>query len=65
MAEPLPIDSWPDVPTRYVLCRDDRFFPAQWTRDMVAGRLGLTPLEIDGGHCPFLSRPAELAALLA
>jgi hypothetical protein len=27
-------------------------------------RLGVDPLTIDGSHSPFLSRPAELAALL-
>ena len=27
-------------------------------------RLGITPDEIDGGHCPFLSRPKELAERL-
>jgi len=32
---------------------------------MVRARLGMTPDEIDGGHCPFLSRPDELAERLA
>ena len=61
MHEPWPLDAWPDVPTRYLLCRDDRFFPAQWTRRMVQQRLGIKPDEIDGGHTPALSRPKELA----
>jgi hypothetical protein len=30
--EPWPLDAWPDVPTRYLLCRDDRLFPAGWMR---------------------------------
>jgi pimeloyl-ACP methyl ester carboxylesterase len=25
--EPWPLDAWPDVPTRYLLCRDDASFP--------------------------------------
>jgi len=58
MREPWPLHAWPEVSTKYLLCRDDRFFPADWTRRMVRGRLGTTPDEIDGGHCPFLSRPA-------
>ncbi|MEA2142119.1 MAG: hypothetical protein QOI64_549 [Solirubrobacteraceae bacterium] len=61
MLEPWPLDAWPDVPTRYLLCRGDRMFPAEWTRRLVRERLGITPDEIDGGHCPFLSRPGELA----
>jgi pimeloyl-ACP methyl ester carboxylesterase len=59
--EPWPLAAWPDVPTRYLLCRDDRFFPAEWVRRVVRERLGFTPDEIDGGHCPALSRPKELA----
>jgi pimeloyl-ACP methyl ester carboxylesterase len=61
MLEPWPLDAWPDVPTRYLLCRDDRMFPAEFTRRLARERLGITPDEIDGGHCPFLSRPSELA----
>ena len=61
MREPWPLDAWPDVPTRYLLCRDDRMFPAGFVRRHVEQRLGIEPDEIDGGHCPFLSRPAELA----
>jgi pimeloyl-ACP methyl ester carboxylesterase len=62
--EPWPLDAWPDVPTNYLLCRDDRFFPAEWMRGVVRERLGITPDEIDGGHCPALSRPKELAERL-
>jgi pimeloyl-ACP methyl ester carboxylesterase len=63
--DPLPIERRPDVPTRYLLCREDRTFPPDWTRRMVGERLGIVPDEIDGAHCPFLSRPADLAAYLA
>jgi hypothetical protein len=27
-------------------------------------RLGVAPIEIEGGHSPFLARPAELAGIL-
>jgi pimeloyl-ACP methyl ester carboxylesterase len=62
--EPWPLDSWPQVPTRFLLCRDDRFFPPQWLRGVVKERLGITPDEIDGGHCIALSRPKEFAGRL-
>lgn len=65
MHEPWPLDAWPNVPTRYLLCRDDRLLAANVTRRVVRERLGIEPDEIDGGHCPFLSRPEELAARLA
>jgi len=59
--EPWPLEAWPDVPTRFLLCRDDRMFPAAWTRQVVRERLGIVPDEIDGGHYISLSRPRELA----
>jgi pimeloyl-ACP methyl ester carboxylesterase len=59
--EPWPLEAWPDVPTRFLLCRKDRLFPAEWMRGLVRDRLEIAPDEIDSGHCPMLSRPAELA----
>jgi pimeloyl-ACP methyl ester carboxylesterase len=64
MREPWPLQTWPDVPTRVLLCRDDRLFPAHFLRRVAHERLGITPDEIDGGHCVALSRPMELAARL-
>jgi pimeloyl-ACP methyl ester carboxylesterase len=61
MIEPWPLAAWPDVPTRFLLCREDRVFPAEFFRGMVRERLGIIPDEIDGGHTPALSRPKELA----
>lgn len=64
MREPWPLEGWPDVPTRYLLFRDDRFFPAAFARQLARDRLGVTADEMDGGHCAYLSRPAELAERL-
>jgi pimeloyl-ACP methyl ester carboxylesterase len=61
MGEPWPLRAWPDVPTRVLLCRDDRVFPAGYLRRVARERLRITPDEIDGGHTPALSRPRELA----
>ncbi len=62
---PWPLDAWPAIPTRLVLCAHDRFFPAGFMRRVAAERLGIVPDEIAAGHCVALSRPAELADLLA
>ena len=62
---PWPLDAWPAVPTRFILCTEDRFFPAQFMRRVVADRLGIVPDEIDSGHCVALSQPRQLANLLA
>ncbi|GGO69434.1 alpha/beta fold hydrolase [Nonomuraea cavernae] len=61
LLEPWPLAAWPDVPTRFLLCRDDRFFSPAFMRGLVRDRLGITPDEIDGGHTPMLARPVELA----
>jgi Alpha/beta hydrolase family len=62
---PWPLGAWPDVPTRFILCTEDRFFPPSFMGRVVADRLGITPDEIASGHCPALSRPGELAEMLA
>jgi pimeloyl-ACP methyl ester carboxylesterase len=64
MKEPWPLDAWPDVPTRVVLCGEDRCFPPDFLRGLAAERLGIVPDEIAAGHCVALSRPTELADLL-
>jgi hypothetical protein len=60
-----PLESWPPVPTKFVLCTEDRFFPPEFMRRVVADRLGVVPDEIAAGHAVALSRPKELANLLA
>ena len=64
-AEPWPMRKWPEITTRAIVGRNDRFFPVDWQRAVIRDRLGMQPDEIDSGHCPALSRPRELAALLA
>lgn len=64
MRSPWPLDAWPDVATKFVLCTEDRFFPPDFFRRLVAERLNVVPDEIASGHCPALSRPKELATIL-
>ncbi len=62
--EPWPLDAWPDVPTHVIIGRDDRFFPADWLREVVRDRLGIEPDEIAAGHTVALSQPHELVELM-
>jgi len=62
--KPWPLAAWPDVATRFLLCRQDRFFPAEFQRRIVRERLGITPDEVDSGHLPALAQPKELAGRL-
>ncbi len=61
---PYPLKAWPDVPTRFLLGRQDRFFPADFQRRVVRERLGFEPDEMDSGHLPALAHPVELVERL-
>jgi Alpha/beta hydrolase family len=63
-SDPWPLAAWPHVPTRHLLCTEDRVFPAAWMRGVVGKRLGIVPDEIRSGHCPALAHPAEPVARL-
>jgi pimeloyl-ACP methyl ester carboxylesterase len=62
--ETTPLEAWPPVGAVSILCREDRVVSPDWSRRVSTERLGRPAVELDGGHSPFLSRPAELADLL-
>jgi hypothetical protein len=63
--EPWPLRTWPDVPTRVLLCRREPPVRPIVPAPGLAERLGITPDEIDSGHCVALSHPKELADRLS
>lgn len=65
MEMPWPLSEWPAVPTNVIVFRDDRFFPAAFLRALALERLGVRADEVPGGHCAMLSRPVEIAEMLA
>jgi pimeloyl-ACP methyl ester carboxylesterase len=64
LGEPWPLGAWPQTPTSYLLCRDDRMFAPAWARRHARERLEIEADEMDGGHYVSLSRPRELAEQL-
>jgi pimeloyl-ACP methyl ester carboxylesterase len=64
MAQPCVFARWPAVPTKVLIGRDDRFFPAAFQRRVAKDRLGLDADEIPGGHLVALSNPSGLADML-
>ena len=64
MAQPCVFARWPAVPTKVLIGRDDRFFPAKFQRRVTLERLGLDADEIQGGHLVALSNPSGLAEML-
>ena len=65
VTETTPVTGFPAVSSHYVGCRDDRAVSATWAARAATERLGVRPVWLGGSHSPFLSRPAELARLLA
>ena len=59
-----PLRRWPDVPVAYILGTDDRVVSHGYSNRAAREQLGVDPIEMAGGHSPFLSRPRELATLL-
>jgi pimeloyl-ACP methyl ester carboxylesterase len=60
----LPIDRWPDVRTKAIVGRDDRFFPAEFQRRVAKERLGTDVDVVPGGHLAALSQPDAIVGLL-
>jgi pimeloyl-ACP methyl ester carboxylesterase len=63
--ETSPLVAWPDVESRSIVCREDRALNPEWVRSASRERLGVAAIELGGGHSPNLTRPAELAQVLA
>jgi pimeloyl-ACP methyl ester carboxylesterase len=63
-SEVTPLSVWPEAPCSYIVCTDDRTATPAWARRAALKRLGVKPIEIPGGHCPFLARPGHLAEVL-
>ena len=61
--QPVQQVAWPDRPTTYVVCADDRGTPAAAQREFA--RRADKVVEVAAGHHPFLSQPEVVADLLA
>jgi pimeloyl-ACP methyl ester carboxylesterase len=62
--ETCPLPKWPDVPSTYVSCSEDRALNPDWWEIAAHKRLGVDPIRIEAGHAPHVSRPVELATIL-
>lgn len=54
----------PSIPSTVVVPTADRTLRPEWMARAARERLGVEPVRIDAGHCPHVSRPAELARLV-
>jgi len=61
---PYPLDSWPPGRRVAIIGADDRAVTPAYAYHVCRTRLGIEPIELAGGHSPFLARPAQLADTL-
>jgi pimeloyl-ACP methyl ester carboxylesterase len=59
-----PLNALPNVEYKYIFCTDDLIISPTWSHYAARKRLGVDAIELPGGHCPHLSRPAHLASVL-
>ena len=60
--QPVQSAAWQHVPSTYLVCAQDQGTPADLQREF-AGRAA-SVVELDAGHHPFLSQPAEVRDLI-
>jgi pimeloyl-ACP methyl ester carboxylesterase len=63
-SERCPLAAFPPVPSTSIVCAADRVIQPAWSRRVATDRLGARVIELPGGHCPHVSRPALLAEAL-
>ncbi|OKJ91091.1 alpha/beta fold hydrolase [Amycolatopsis sp. CB00013] len=59
-----PAGAAPEIPSTVIVPTRDRTLRPDWLRRAARERLGVTAIEIDAGHCPQMSRPAEICGIL-
>jgi pimeloyl-ACP methyl ester carboxylesterase len=62
LTQPLSRAAWTELPSTYVVCEQDQAIPV-FAQEAMSARAS-TVLRLDAGHSPFLTQPAELAAVL-
>lgn len=64
VTEPAPFATWPGVPAASIVAINDRTLSADWGRRISRRVLRTEAHEVRAGHCPHVSRPAEIADVL-
>jgi pimeloyl-ACP methyl ester carboxylesterase len=63
-SERCPLEGFPPIPSTSIVCAGDRVIQPAWSRRIASDRLHAQVIELPGGHCPHVSRPALLAEAL-
>jgi pimeloyl-ACP methyl ester carboxylesterase len=59
-----PLPGHPDVPSAVIWATEDEFFTPEWQQYVANTLLGVTAIQIPGGHFPMVENPDALATLL-
>jgi len=62
LGQPVQSAAWQHVPSTYLVCAEDLGTPADRQREFAGRAAGV--VELDAGHHPFLSQPAEVRDLI-
>ncbi len=62
LEQPVQSAAWHHVPSTYLVCAQDQGTPADLQREFAGRATGV--VELDAGHHPFLSQPAEVRDLI-
>lgn len=63
-ADYAPIARYPDIPIHAIVGADDNIVLKDRHSAMIRRRVGVEPVELPGGHCPFVARPRVLAEVM-
>jgi pimeloyl-ACP methyl ester carboxylesterase len=61
LASPLTYEAWNHIPSAYILGLKDKSIPLKQVREVIRRANIEMVLEVESGHCPFVSQP-ELVA---
>jgi pimeloyl-ACP methyl ester carboxylesterase len=64
VTQPCPLERWPSVPAASIVATQDRTLTPAWGRRITRRVLGTDAIEIEAGHYPQNSQPAEIASIL-
>lgn len=63
-SEYAPIPRYPGVPMHAIVTSEDHILLREPYLALIRSRIGVEPVELPGGHCPFVSRPRVLAEVV-
>ena len=58
------VPAWKTIPSWYLTCTEDQMIPPP-AQEFMAKRMGATVRSVPSSHAPFMSRPPEVADIIA